>query len=307
MSLSREDGDIEGKIYIRCLVIYGMEFKFKELPMEILLCTDGSIASLQSAVLVHKLEFQPSTKVIVLAVSEKPEDIEGLSHSSSQIQEELKEMYQTSTKIRYGKPYQEILAEALEFSYDLVAVSGAGKHIDVLDSELGSTTRRLARKLHTHFLVTRDVPTQLEKVLVCASGDPPSADTIKIGGAWISHAVREITLLHVIPSEKIVPVPEDKNLTTRKNLPQHEKLDHDVVVEQAVQQLRDAGAKVPVVTKIRSGLIVDEVLDELSQGGYDLLVVGAHFQPGQNRWHGMLLDDITDQLLHHSSCSVLII
>jgi nucleotide-binding universal stress UspA family protein len=285
----------------------GWNLYYKELPVEILICTDGSVASLQSAILVNKLKFQDSIHVVILGVIEKPEDLKGLSSSSIQMKEKLRGRYQTSTKIRSGKPYDEILAEALEFSYDLVAVGGAGKHIGILNTQLGSTTSRLARKLHTHFLVGRDVPAQIGKVLICVSGDVLSSDTVKIGGAWVSNVAREITLLHVIPSTKKGPVTDVKSLTTHQSLSQGENLSHDEVLEKAIQQLHEAGVKALISTKIRSGLIVDKVLDELSQGSYDLMVVGAHYQPGQNRWHGMLLDDITDQLLNRASCSVLII
>jgi nucleotide-binding universal stress UspA family protein len=289
------------------LKLMGWNLKPKEIPVEILICTDGSVASLQSAVLVHKLMFPTSTQVVILGVSEKPADLEVLTNSSNQLQEELKEIYQTSTKIRSGKPYEEILAEALEFSYSLVAVGGAGKHLGILNSQLGSTTSRLARKLHTHFLVAREVPAQINKVLICLSGEAATGDTIKIGGAWISHAVKQVTLLNVIPSKKNVPLSEVKNLTTHQNLPQTQAPVDSEVLAQAVQQLKRAGVTAPITTKIRSGLIVDEVLAELSEGSYDLMVVGAHFQPGKNRWHGLLLDDITDQLLNRSSCSVMII
>jgi nucleotide-binding universal stress UspA family protein len=285
----------------------GWNFNTKEIPVEILICTDGSVASLQSAVLVHKLMFPATTKVVILGVSEKPADYDILTSSSDQLQEELKGIYQTSTKMRSGKPYEEILAEALEFSYDLVAVGGAGKHLGILNSQLGSTTSYLARKLHTHFLVVREVPAQINRVLVCVSGEAAAGDTIKIGGAWISHSAREVTILHVIPSKKKVPVNQIKNLTTHQNLPQTQATVDSGELEQAVQQLQQSGVTGSISTKIRSGLIVDEVLTELSQGNYDLMVVGAHFKPGKNRWHGLLLDDITDQLLNRSSCSVMII
>ena len=62
-----------------------------------------------------------------------------------------------------------------------------------------------------------------------------------------------------------------------------------------------------IFPKNRHGLVVEEVLKELAEGGYELLVVGSHYQPGQDRWLGTLLDDITDQLLNRSTCSVLII
>jgi nucleotide-binding universal stress UspA family protein len=275
--------------------------------VDILICTDGSIASLQSADMVIKLGFPDTTQVVILGVSENQDDLEALSTSINQIKNKITGVYHTSTKIRTGKPYQEILSEALEFSYDLVAVGGAGKHIGILNSQLGSTTSKLARKLHTHFLVTRDIPAQFGKILVCASAEAPASETMKIGGAWICHAAWQITLLHVIPTKKNTSPPSDSNLTINQALPQYEKLPHDLVLEKAAQQLHEAGVGIDISQKIRRGLIVNEVLEELSEGGYDLLVVGAHYQPGQDRWQGMLLDDITDQLLNRSTCSVLII
>jgi nucleotide-binding universal stress UspA family protein len=80
-----------------------------------------------------------------------------------------------------------------------------------------------------------------------------------------------------------------------------------MLIERSTQQLRDAGVKNEIIPHIRQGLVVEEVLKELSEGGYELLVVGSHYQPGQDRWLGTLLDDITDQLLNRSTCSVLII
>ncbi|MFZ2095133.1 MAG: universal stress protein [Anaerolineales bacterium] len=275
--------------------------------MDILICTDGSIASLQSAELVIKLGFPATTRVVILGVSEKQDDLEVLSSSISQLKNKLMGVYHTSTKIRYGKPFEEILAEALEFQYDLVAVGGAGMHVGILNSQLGSTTSKLARKLHTHFLVTRDIPAQFGKVLVCASAEASTSETMKVGGAWISHAARQITLLHVIPTKKKTQPPYATVQTTNQILLNDEKLSHDLVLERAAQQLCEAGVGIEIIPKIRQGLIVDQVLEELSEGDYDLLVVGAHYRPGQDRWLGTLLDDITDQLLNRSVCSVLII
>ena len=63
-------------------------------------------------------------------------------------------------------PIEEIMSEALENSYDLVAVGGGGGQMGLLHQKLGSTTSKLARKLHTHFLVARNVPKKVEKVLI---------------------------------------------------------------------------------------------------------------------------------------------
>ena len=158
------------------------------------------------------------------------------------------------------------------------------------------------RKLHTHFLVARNIPEKLSKILVCAGAEAPVSETMTLGGEWIANAGAKVGLLHVVPVEKDMAATKNKT-----DLPSDGATEmQDPVLERASRQLREAGVK-DIIPHIRRGLVVDEVMRELFDGGYELLVVGAHYQPGQDRWQGTLFDDVTDQLLNRSTCSVLII
>lgn len=275
--------------------------------MEILMCTDGSNSSIQSAELVSQLGFPATTRIVVLGVSENRVDVEKLTTSMNRIEKSLGAIYAVTKKIRYGNPIEEILAEALESSCDLVSVGGGGQQLGLLHPQLGSTTSKLARKLHTHFLVTRNIPKQLGKVLDCAGADAPASETMKLGGEWISKTTAQINLLHVVPVSKEGSVIRSETEMSNEKPLSEAKLPHELLLDRARQQLRDAGVRDEIVSRIRRGMVVEEVLNELSEGGYELLVVGAHYQPGQDRWQETLLDDVTDQLLNRSTCSVLII
>lgn len=276
--------------------------------MEILICTDGSNSSIQSAELISKLGFPATTRIIVLGVSENKIDVEKLTASMNQIEKSLTVTYGITKKIRYGNPIEEILAEALESSCDLVAVGGGGDQVGLLHLQIGSSTSKLARKLHTHFLVARNIPKQLGKVLVCVGADAPASETMKLGGEWISKTSAKIGLLHVIPISKVGSAVLSKTEPIRYTSSFEVKQTQDeLLIERASQQLRDAGVSSEIVSRTRRGLVVEEVLAELSEGGYDFLIVGAHYQPGQDRWQGTLLDDVSDQLLNRSTCSILII
>jgi nucleotide-binding universal stress UspA family protein len=257
--------------------------------MKILICTDGSPASIQSAELVSKLGFPKETQITVLGVSENIEHLANLTEAMDKINKSLGSIYVLDKKYRNGDPIEEIMSEAVESTYDLVAVGGGRGQLGLLHPKLGSTTSKLARKLHTHFLVARNIPEKICKVLFCAGIEAQSSRTMKLGGAWISNTSAQVKLLHVLPKEK------------------QGSASGDSIINQGSQQLRDSGLEGDIETQIRRGLIVEEVLNELTEGGYELLVVGAHYQPGQDRWQGTLLDDVTDQLLNQSFCSVLII
>jgi hypothetical protein len=160
--------------------------------VEILICTDGSNSSIQSAELISKLKFPTTPRIVVLGVSENRDDVQKLNLSMDKIDKSLGAPYIITKKIRYGDPIEEIFAEALEFSYDLLAVGGDGKQLGLLHPPLGSTTSMLARKLDTHFLVARNIPKQYGKSLVCAGADAPASETMKLGGEWISKTEAQI-------------------------------------------------------------------------------------------------------------------
>lgn len=264
--------------------------------MKILVCTDGSSGSIQPAELLAKFEFLPETQFTVLGVSENIEHLENLAVAMDKIYKALGSACILEKKVRNGNPLEEILAEAIETSYDLIAVGGGRKQIDFLHPKVGSTTTKLTRKLHTHFLIGRNVPAEINKVLFCVGTGSHSSHTTQLGGTWISKTKAQITLLHVVPKSTSSTV-DNEEINSKA----------DASLNNTRKKLQSVGVKNEIVTRIRNGLVVEEVLRELAEGKFNLLVVGAHFQPGQDRWQGTLLDDVTDQLLNQASCSVLII
>ena len=77
--------------------------------------------------------------------------------------------------------------------------------------------------------------------------------------------------------------------------------------QEAIRTMRSIGVTSEITPRLRHGLGVDEILAELVEGGYDLLVIGAHRRPGLTRWLEIMLDDVADQLLSHAPCSVLVV
>jgi len=54
----------------------------------------------------------------------------------------------------------------------------------------------------------------------------------------------------------------------------------------------------------RHGLVLDEIIAEVQEGRYDLLVTGAHVTPGLN---ARLVDDLSADILLAANCPVLIV
>jgi nucleotide-binding universal stress UspA family protein len=276
--------------------------------MKVLICTDSSPAAEQSALLVERLNIPGEVDLTMLGVIDEAGDPAGIDASFDRMTHILRKNGQTINHlVRQGNSYEQILAEAVEHSYDLVAVGVGGQNQGLLHFKVGSTTAKLARKLHTHFLVARSVPEKVGKILVCTGAEAPSVETMQVGGKMISGLQADVAVLHVVSQISLKPgsIPDEIMVSAKTAIERQTREGQHL--QRAIQQLAQAGVKSNIVPRMRHGLVVDEVLGEAREGNYDLMVVGAHYQPGQNRWLGILLDDVTDQLLNQSLCSVLII
>ena len=276
--------------------------------MKLLVCTDGSPAAEQAALLVGKLGLSQDVAITLLGVVDEHGDASALEASFDRMAKLLDgAQLNLARKIRRGDSYEQILEEAVAHAYDLVIVGGGGQHHGLLHFKVGSTTSKLARKLHTHFLVARNIPNQVKKVLVCTGAEAPAVDTMRVSGQMLAGLPAEITVLHVMSQISLKPgsIPEELIATAETAITKNTREGQHL--QRAMQQLSQAGITGSIIPRLRHGLVVDEVLAEVREGKYDIMVVGAHYQPGQNRWLGILLDDVTDQLINQAPCSVLIV
>lgn len=78
------------------------------------------------------------------------------------------------------------------------------------------------------------------------------------------------------------------------------------VVEESVGRIRSAlGDGAPsIATDILFGSPDSRIVETAEEWGADLIVVGSH---GYNRWERLLLGSVSDSVVHHAPCSVLVI
>jgi len=276
--------------------------------MEILICTDGSPAAEAAAALLTRLCNSAGGQLTLLGVCENEAEEAALRASMDRMASILGPGWASvKQQVRHGHPVEQILAETQGQAYDLVVMGSSGQQRGLRLLNLGSTSSKLARKIHTHLLVARTVPTTLQKILVCTGAEIPSVETMRRAGTLLQGTTAEVNLLHVMSQVALKPdnAPSDLFDTAKTAIDRQTREGQHL--QSAMQQLQAAGLTSPIVPLLRHGLVVEQVLDELNKGHYDLLVVGAHHQPGQNRWLEILLDDVADRLLNHAPCSVLIV
>jgi nucleotide-binding universal stress UspA family protein len=64
-----------------------------------------------------------------------------------------------------------------------------------------------------------------------------------------------------------------------------------------------AAEGIPVETLLKEGHIVNEILETIIQGGFDLVIMGSR---GQSMIKNLLLGSVSNGVIRHASCSVLV-
>ncbi len=77
-------------------------------------------------------------------------------------------------------------------------------------------------------------------------------------------------------------------------------------LENAVQKIRTSenGAKLTISYEVLTGTPEVQVVEIAENWGANLLIVGSH---GYNTWERLLLGSVSDAIVHHAPCSVLVV
>jgi len=153
----------------------------------------------------------------------------------------------------------------------------------------------------------------LEKILVPLDGSEHSLKALNIATQIAKKFGGKITLIHVY-SVSVSPVmmPEPTTLT-----PSMIPAMTPAEVSKAVEATRKIGASiladgeqkvkaegVEVEKLLREGHTVQEIVRTAKEGNFDLIVIGAR---GISKIRELLLGSVTDGVIHHASCPVLVI
>ncbi|MCA9918791.1 MAG: universal stress protein, partial [Anaerolineales bacterium] len=114
--------------------------------------------------------------------------------------------------------------------------------------------------------------------------------------------VDELTALHVMSQIAAAPgVPGWELRASADELMEKHTIEGSLL---EADMARLARLNVRLQAKVRHGLVIREILDEMQTGDYDLVVIGAHRSKG---WERFLLDDLARELIHHADRPLLVV
>jgi nucleotide-binding universal stress UspA family protein len=203
--------------------------------------------------------------------------------------------------VRYGHAAEQILDEAEDWQADIVVIGQAGRR-GLTRFMMGSTAARVVQHATCSVLLVKGGRAELKKILVCTAGGEPGLRDVALAGHVAGRTGAAITILHVMSQ---MPLSENAYLPDLRASAEDlmARQTREGVHLQAALQLLGLPT-IDRAVKVRHGFVIDEILAEVQEGDYDLLVVGAHVARGLSRW---LLDNVTARLLEETHLPVLVV
>ena len=147
----------------------------------------------------------------------------------------------------------------------------------------------------------------LEKLLLATDGSEYSNKAITFTARMLEDTPCKVTLLTVF-EEPVYPMPQDEITPPLQTIPPYEDMREafldgaEAMLEMSKAPLLEAG--VEVETKVRFGHPATEILSELEEGGYEMIIMGSH---GRHVLGEVLLGSVSYRISHHAKCPVLIV
>jgi nucleotide-binding universal stress UspA family protein len=284
--------------------------------MRILLAFDGSREACAAAQLLGELQLNTEDLLTVLTVVPSGEDGRGAGVVRPPYPREADGLLgqarallchtpaSVRTEVRSGHVAHEILEAAAAEKADLVVVGACGLST-IQRFLLGSVAERVVRHASCPVLVGRPLSGTLQRVVL---GVDDSACSTRVT-EWLRRfplpSNAEVRLVTVLPlldtwlrSHVTLSPPLVEHFTT---LAERERGATQAGLRRSAATLAAGGKR--TVTEIRSGDAALGLLQVAEEEGADLIVVGSH---GQSATERFLLGSVSEKVLRHAHCSVLI-
>lgn len=188
--------------------------------------------------------------------------------------------------------------EARDAKYDLVVLGRLGS-LDWLTN--GLIAHLVVRRTRASTLIMRGKAETVKSVLVTTQGAEHGLANVRLAAAIARAFKANVTVLHVLSQFPLTHEGElEMETFTRKYLETDApEASHLRACKALLDRLHVEGT-----VRVRVGLVVEEILDEITQNGHDLLALGAHRTGGRE---GFLYQDIAGLLVRASPVSVLVV
>ena len=269
--------------------------------MKILVCSDGTSSAETAIHLGGLLGGALKAQIALLGIAETSSDEQPL-RNALQKQAELLSACGISADIivESGEPVRQIADQTSRTSYDLVIIGarwiGATGHY-----WRSEKTYEVIKTIQPPVLVAIGECKHLKRFLVCTGGKEFIEQAVQFTGKLASAVNASVTLLHVMAEP---PALYADLVRLEENVDQllASKSELGTNLRREKRELERLGVSAEV--RLRHGIVIDQVFEEVRAGDYDLIVTGTSQARGLLRHY--IMGDLTRSILNHANCPVLV-
>src|SRR6266498_2112945 len=269
--------------------------------MKILICSDGMPAS-ESAIQLGGLLAGPlKAETTLFGIAEKSQDERPLRETlEKQAQTLRSQNVSLDIIVHAGEPIRQILGRTSKTSYDLVII-GARWTGATGDHWRSEKTYEVIKAIQPPVLVAIGECKHLKRFLVCTGGKEFIEQAVEFTGELAAAVDASVTLLHVMAEP---PAMYADLVLLEENVDRllESKSELGTNLRRQKRELERLGISTKV--RLRHGIVIDQVFEEVRAGDYDLIVTGTSQARGLLGHY--IMGDLTRSILNRSNCPVLV-
>jgi nucleotide-binding universal stress UspA family protein len=288
-------------------------------PMRVLYATDGSEQARAAAEWLRAFPLPPASRILAVSVVTLPpsaldippvrayyDELRAAAGAVvEQARADLARRWETTTRVIEGEPREEIPRVAEESGADLIVVGARGLSA-VKGWLLGSVSTAVVHHAPCPVLVVKGRSPGLRKAILAVDGSPDSMAAVQFFASLALEPSLAIRLVGVAePPHLPIAAPELLGAPLQsalEELRQARQLRLHGVLSKLVAELEPRVADIG--HRAIFGHPAEEIVAAAGEAGADLVVVGAR---GLGPVKRLALGSVSERVLHHASCSVLVV
>jgi nucleotide-binding universal stress UspA family protein len=270
--------------------------------MKILVCSDGSERAARALASAAIIAEATKAETIILGISESKQEEGKLLEA---LREETKIFHQPELRLqiltKYGDPVAEIIRHTQGTEYDLLVIGAERKRAEgffLPYAKAYSITEAIAPPV----LVVPVLRPAIKRILICSGGGTYIANAVRFTSKLAKCLQADVTLLTVTPQPPamhgtIFRRQEDVETLLKSNSALARNLQNQ---KQIIEQ---TGIRAAI--RVRRGIVIDQIVEEVEQNDYDLVVAGSW--PVRDAWRSYAIGNITRQIVNQADRPVLVV
>jgi nucleotide-binding universal stress UspA family protein len=269
--------------------------------MKLLICSDSSEQAERAMRLGTTIAAACQAEVTLLGIIEVQGQSDPILDSLRRGQAMLQDKgirAELTTKV--GNPIEEIIKRTQESQFDLVVIGAVRKEEKGL-FWLSSKAYKIVKEVEPPVLIVSGKAAGLKRALICSGGRSYIDPAVRLTGQ-IAHGLgASVTLLHVLPElpaiyARLHRMHEDTAWLLNSNSELGINLRREKETLESMQ--------VATEVKLRHGSVLEEILSEVGDGPYDLVVTGSALSRSLRTY---VLGDVSREIVNRASCPILVV